>query len=217
MNNAGNFRGRLSREKAVWLLLIVLLMTGIFYVFYHDRYVGASQDFGPVTVSAAGGTSPFNVSLRLQCGSEDNSYLSDVTNIHCQILARSNSQPMQDMSFHVLILNGRNESVADCNAYFQNISNSSETPSYCLNSMGSEYFELPSGDLKVVVKQFSEMGGGVVVTKANPVTFRGELHVISAFEKQTRLSQDGASLATFLAFIFIIPATILTVRTFLRE
>jgi len=217
LNKVKKVRSRLSLGKMLWLLFVILLMVGTYYVFNRDRYVGASQDFGPVEVSGSGGRSPFNVTLRLQCGSEDNSYLSDVADINCEILTRSKAEPIPEMDFRVLIMNARNQTVVECNSAVENISNVSESSSFCLNSMGNRYFELPTGDFRVVIKQFSIMGGGVVVTKANPVMFRGELHVISAFEKQTRLSQDGTSLATFLAFLFIIPTTVFALRSFLME
>jgi len=107
------------------------------------------------------------------------------------------------------------QTVVICNGTAQNIETSGWVSAALDTSSGSSFFELPAGDYKVLVQQFSVMGGGVIVTKAKPMEFRGVIHVISDFEKKTRLSQDGVSLATFFAFLFLIPTTLIEIRSFL--
>jgi hypothetical protein len=119
------------------------------------------------------------------------------------------------MGFVVLITNLSNQTFVQCNGTAVDIGTSGWAVADLTASDGGKYFELPMGDYKVSVKKFSIMGGGVIVTKARPVEFRGELHIISDFEKKTRLSQDGASLATFFAFLFLIPTTLIELRSFL--
>jgi len=110
-------------------------------------------------------------------------------------------------------LNG--QAIVTCNGTALNIDANHWAIATLATSDGQSYFELPSGVYKVSIKQFGTGGGGVVVTKAKPLEFRGELHVLSDFDKKTRLSQDGASLATFLAFLFIIPTTLIEIRSFI--
>lgn len=88
-----------------------------------------------------------------------------------------------------------------------------------MDQTGGPYLELPHGDYTILITKFGVPGPevGFVLTKATPPVFRGELHIMSAFERQTRQTDDGASLATFFAFLFIIPTMIIELRSFLRE
>jgi hypothetical protein len=208
------------RSRGFWALLIVVSLAVPTFVFFQNRYVGTSQDFGPVDTSSLGGTSPFRqVDIRLSCSSKDGSYISDIEYINCQILVKSKNQSLQiaDMEFGVLVANLSGQTIKVYNATAHNITSDSWTNAVLTTSDGSSHLELPSGDYKISIQQFGIMGGGVLVTKAKPVQFRGELHVMSDFDKRTRLSQDGAALATFLAFIFIIPTTLMAIRSFLLQ
>jgi len=210
---------KMSREKWEWVTLMLITIVVICGVFVQSRYIPLSQEFGPVEVSSLGGQSPFRVIMRLECGSEDGSYLSDVSDVYCKLLVRSQDQYVQAMRFSLLITNTTNQTVASCVSTIENINPVLEKGGYCLDEEGRTYFELPKGDYQVAVKKFSIPGGeiGVEVTKAKPVVFRGELHVMSEFERRTRVSGDGTSLATFAAFIFIVPTTFIAVRSFLQE
>jgi len=168
-----------------------------------------------VDTSSLGGQLPFQLVLKLKCDSVDGSYLSDGSDIRCQLLVRSKENPIDQMNFTLSLTNRENYTMHISVCSVNDISTVQDTSGDCIDSSGSRYFELPSGDYKASIKTFAT--DGIVVTKAKPVAFRGELHILSEFEKRIRVSADGMSLATFLAFLFIIPTTIIGVRHFLRE
>jgi hypothetical protein len=219
MNTARSQFRKSASSKVLWALLIIIFLVIPLYVFFQNRFVGGPQDFGPVDTSSFGGSSPFRqVDLRLTCRSEDGSYLSDLSNIGCQILVKVKNESISsisDMEFGVLIRNSTGQTIITANGTALNIDWTHWATADLTTADGREYFELPRGDYKVSIQQFGIGGGGVIVTKAKPLAFRGILQVISDFDKRTRLSQDGTSLATFLAFLFIIPTTLIEIRSFI--
>jgi hypothetical protein len=205
----------LTRDRVFWVALILIGILSVSFFFFNNRYVGSLQEFGPVDVSSLGGQLPFQLVLKLHCDSADGSYLSDGADIRCQLFVRSKVNPIDQMNFTLRLIDRENYTMHTSVCSVNDISPVQDTSGDCIDSSGSRYFELPSGDYKASIKTFAT--DGIAVTKAKPVAFRSELHVLSEFEKRIRVSQDGMSLATFFAFLFIIPTTIIGVRHFLRE
>lgn len=205
----------LLRHNSFWLAVMVAFVLIITTIFVLNRYVPVSQGFGPVERSTFGGEVPFRVLVSLQCGSQDGSYLSDVSDVYCKVIAKSETTRIPQLTFSIMINNSTtNKNVLNCTGTLANIGPVWESSALC-QYRNSSYFELPKGDYKLSIQRFS--AGGIQVTKAEPVVFRGDLHVMSEFDKRLRQSEDGSSMATFLAFLFIIPTTILTFRSWLME
>lgn len=57
----------------------------------------------------------------------------------------------------------------------------------------------------------------LVLDTSKETIFRGTLHIMSSYDRQNKQVEDGMALATFLAFLFIIPTGILELRRFLLE
>jgi hypothetical protein len=212
-----SFSTVMSREKWKWLVAIILIVSAFIVFFRMNQYVGIAQGFGPVSL---GGGSPFNqVRIRLECGSQDGSYPSDLSDIYCKILVKSLGPSIAEMDFAVVIVNFDNQMLINCTSTVRGINAWFEQSGYCVNEASNPYFELPQGDYRILITKFGVPGPevGFVLTKATPPVFRGELHVMSAFERQTRQRDDGTSLATFLAFLFIIPTMMFELRSFLHQ
>jgi hypothetical protein len=207
----------LTREKLVWIVLILAIVAGFIVFFVQNQYVANRQVFGPVSL---GGGSPFNqFRIRLECGSQDGSYPSDLSDIYCKILVKSLGPSIPEIDLSVAIRSADNRTLINCQSTVRDINPGFDSEGYCVDQTGGPYLELPHGDYTILITKFGVPGPevGFVLTKATPPAFRGELHIMSAFERQTRQTDDGASLATFLAFLFIIPTMIIELRSFLRE
>jgi len=206
-----------SREKSFWIILIIVVVTGFIVFFLENQYVAITQSFGPVSL---GEGSPLSeIAIRLKCGSQDGSYPSEVSDIYCKILVKSLGPSINEVDFSVVIQGTDNRTLINCQSTVRDINSWFTSEGYCLDQAGKAYFALPRGDYTILIKKFGVPGPevGFVVTKAIPPVFRGQLHIMSAFERQIRQRDDGTSLATFLAFLFIIPTMIVGLRSFLRE
>lgn len=183
-------------------------------IFVDYRLIPVNQSFGPEELSSLGGANPIQVNFGVECVSQDGSYISEVSNVGCTLTAKAINYHGNYLNLTTWFVKGNNQTVI-CNAVFNDINTAHSTSANCLDPQGNRFFELASGNYTITLHQFNQ--GGVIVTKAIGPTFRGQLYVMTAFERQLRISDDGTSLATFFAFIFLIPATLLQIRSFSRE
>jgi len=209
---------KMTKEKLGWGLLIIILMIATIYIFINYKFIQTSQTFGPVSSSSFGRDIPFNdIDIKFSCQPKE-FYFSEDSDLQCKFLTNSKKGSEYNIAITAKIYSlENNQTFWSCTSSISG--GKFEKEEYCKDSAGKTYFELPKGDYKISASKFTTFGTGVVATveTAKEVIFRGTLHIMSSYEKTNEQAEDGISLATFIALLFIIPATFIEIRRFLYE
>lgn len=208
-----------AKEKWIWLLIIILIMFFVSLIFLYYRLIPSTQTFGPSPSSSFGRNIPFSdIDIKFSC-KPDGMYFSEDSDISCKFIAKSKKGSEYNFDITANIYSyDINKTILNCTSNI-NVNGFIEKEGYCKVYGEKIYFELPKGDYKISANSFTSHGSpaSVKVETSKEVIFRGTLHIMSSYEKLNKENEDGVSIATFLAFIGIIPTAILEVRRLLYE
>jgi hypothetical protein len=210
----------MTKEKYVWMILFIGFMVIVAVTFFRFKLIPSTQTFGPSTSSIFGRDIPFsNFDIKFSCQPIE-SYFSEDSDISCKFMIKSKEVDGYAVSITAKLYSiESNTNMLNCTSTLI-VNGLSENEGYCRVSE-KNYFELPKGNYKISASKFtaSRIGGSTTVTveAAEDVIFRGTLHIMSSYEKSNKQIEDGVSIATLLAFIFIIPTAFIEIRRFLHE
>jgi len=209
----------MTKEKLCWVSLIIFLMSVVCIIFIKNRFIQLPQTFGPIPSSSFGRNIPFSdIDIKFSCQPTE-FYFSEDSDLSCKFLAKAKEGSGYNIEITAKIYSiENNQTFWICTSSISDIGKY-EKEEYCKDSTGKIYFELPKGDYKISASKFTTFGNGVIATveTAKEVIFRGTLHIMSSYERENKQTEDGISLANFIAFLFIIPTAIIEIRRFLYE